>query len=109
MIKEMWYLNSGCSQYMTGNKSILTNLQVSNQDSVIFDDGAKGRIIGTSSSIIPTLYGLKDVFLVEGIYGKPDQCKPTLRGKCSYTIYKGQVYSTKPKPLSSYGRANYLI
>ena len=52
---------------MTGNKSILTNLQVSNQDSVIFGDDAKGRIIGIGSLIIPGLSGLKDVLLVEGL------------------------------------------
>ena len=52
LIKERWYLDSGCSQHMTGNKSILTNLQVFNQDSVIFGDGAKGRIIATWFLII---------------------------------------------------------
>ena len=67
MIKERWYLHCGCSQHIIGNKSILTNLQVSNQDSVIFNDDARGRIIGMCSLIIPSLSGLKDVLVVEGV------------------------------------------
>ena len=64
---EKWYLDSGCSQHMIGNNSMLKNLQVFNQESEIFDDGARGRIIGTSSLIIPDLSRLKNVLLVEGL------------------------------------------
>ena len=52
---------------MTGYKSTLKNLQVSIQDSLISSEGARGRIIGTNSLIIPSLSKLKDVLLVEGL------------------------------------------
>ena len=52
---------------MTGHKYILSNLHISSQNSVIFGEAAKGRIIGTCSLIIPGLYRLKDVLLVEGL------------------------------------------
>ena len=50
---------------MTGNNFSLENVQVSSQDSLIFGDGARGRIIRTSSLIIPDLSELKDILLVE--------------------------------------------
>ena len=67
MSEERWYFDSGCSQHMTENKNILTNLQSSHQDNVIFGDGARGRIIGTCTLFFPGLSRLKEVLLVKGI------------------------------------------
>ena len=67
MIKEEWYFDSGCSWHMIGNEHILTNLQPSSQDSVIFGDDASGRVIGTGSLVIPGLSKLKNLLLVEGL------------------------------------------
>ena len=67
MIKEEWYFNSRCSWHMMGNKHILTDLQPSSQDSVIFGDGAKGRVVGTGSLIILEMSKRKNVLLFEGL------------------------------------------
>ena len=67
MSEERWYFDSGCSQHMNKNKNILTNLQSTRQDNVIFEEGAKGRIIGTSTLIFYGLSKLKEVLLIEGL------------------------------------------
>ena len=51
---------------MTRNEHILTDLQPSSHGSVIFGDGARGRVIGKGSLVIPRLSKLKNVLLVEG-------------------------------------------
>ena len=67
MSEERWYFDSGCSQHMIGNRNILTKLQFSCQDNVIFRDSARGRITGTCTLIFHGLSKLKEVFLVEGL------------------------------------------
>ena len=67
MNEERWYFDSGCSQHMTRNRNILTNLQPSRQDNVIFKDNARGKIVGPGALIFPGLSRLKDVVLVEGL------------------------------------------
>ena len=67
MNKEISYFDSGCSQHMIGNRNILTNLQPSRQDNVIFRVGTKGKIVGTRALIFLALSRLKDVLLVEGL------------------------------------------
>ena len=52
---------------MTENKCILTDLQTSRQNSVIFGDDARGKFVGMGFLIIPSLSRLKDVMLVEGL------------------------------------------
>ena len=42
----MWYLDSGCSRHMTGNKSLLNNIKKVAAGDVTFGDSSKGRIIG---------------------------------------------------------------
>ena len=42
----MWYLDSGCSRHMTGNKSLLNNIKKVAAGDVTFGDSIKGRIIG---------------------------------------------------------------
>ena len=43
---EGWYLDSGCSRHMTGNKRFLTKLEDTNGQFVTFGGGAKGKIVG---------------------------------------------------------------
>ena len=52
---------------MTGNEYKLFNLQPSSQDSVIFGDGARGRVIGIGSLVILGLSKLKKLMLIEGL------------------------------------------
>ena len=65
MNEERCYFDSGCSQHMTERINILTNLQPSREDNVIFGDGARGKIEGMGILIFHGLSRLKDIFLVE--------------------------------------------
>ena len=42
----MWYLDSGCSRHMTGNKSLLNDIKKVTAGVVTFGDSSKGNIIG---------------------------------------------------------------
>ncbi|KAL8116562.1 hypothetical protein AgCh_022909 [Apium graveolens] len=44
--KDLWYLDSGCSRHITGNKSLLNNIKKFTAGSVTFEDRSKGIIIG---------------------------------------------------------------
>ena len=43
---DMWYLDTGCSRHMTGNKSLLNNIKKGSTNDVTFGDSSKDRIIG---------------------------------------------------------------
>nr|XP_017227646.1 PREDICTED: uncharacterized protein LOC108203320 [Daucus carota subsp. sativus] len=44
--RDMWYLDSGCSRHMTGNKSLLNSIRKVTAGSVTFGDSSKGSIVG---------------------------------------------------------------
>ncbi|KAL8135018.1 hypothetical protein AgCh_009883 [Apium graveolens] len=44
--QDIWYLDSGCSRHMTGNKSLLNNIKKVIAWSVTFGDNSKGNIVG---------------------------------------------------------------
>jgi hypothetical protein len=44
--KEDWYIDSGCSRHITGNKNLLTGLHPHATSYVTFGDGVKGEIKG---------------------------------------------------------------
>lgn len=55
---SQWYLDSGCSRHMTGDKSKLTSLKAYQGGSVTFGDGSVSQVIGKgtiSGPNIPTL------------------------------------------------------
>ena len=41
-----WYLDSGCSRYVTGDKSILVNYKSVSNGLVIFGDSVQGKVLG---------------------------------------------------------------
>ena len=45
-IKNKWYLDSGCSSHMTGDKEQFHKLDAKDGGYVTFGDNAKGKIIG---------------------------------------------------------------
>ena len=64
---QKWYFDSGSSKHMTCNKKFLTNLQPYNLESVTFDDGAKGTMIGSGLPKVPGMPKLEDVLLMNGL------------------------------------------
>ncbi|GAV83708.1 hypothetical protein CFOL_v3_27154 [Cephalotus follicularis] len=47
--KTQWYLDSGCSKHMTGDKSVFVNYESKEGGVVTFGDNAKGKIMGFGS------------------------------------------------------------
>ena len=44
--KELWYVDSGCSRHMTGERSNFLSLTALNVGSVAFGNGKSGTIVG---------------------------------------------------------------
>ena len=66
-VQEKWYVDSGNSKHMAGNKEFLTNLQLCSLESVTFGDSAKGTVLGSGSLKIPGMPKLYNVLLVNGL------------------------------------------
>ena len=62
----MWYLDSGCSRHMTGNKSLLNDIKKVTAGSVTFGDSSKGSIIGIGN-IGNEHFKIANVQLVTGL------------------------------------------
>ncbi|WP_439126601.1 hypothetical protein, partial [Photobacterium alginatilyticum] len=47
--EDKWFLDSGCSRHMTGDKTKFTTLAPKDGGYVTFGDNGKGKIIGIGS------------------------------------------------------------
>jgi len=63
----MWYLDSGCSRHMTGDKRKIKNLKRKDQGFVTYGDNNKGKIIGTGDVGGGDTLEIKDVLFIEGL------------------------------------------
>ena len=63
----MWYLDSGCSRYMTGDKKKFKNFKRKEQGFVTYGDNNKGKILGTGAVGERNTLEIKDLLLVEGL------------------------------------------
>ncbi|KAL8120256.1 hypothetical protein AgCh_017419 [Apium graveolens] len=61
--QDIWYLDSGCSRHMTGNKSLLNNIKKVSAGSVTFGDSSKGNIRDIGNEKVK----ISDVQLVTGL------------------------------------------
>ncbi|XP_021731349.1 uncharacterized protein LOC110698260 [Chenopodium quinoa] len=62
-----WYLDSGCSKHMTGDKSKFLSLEDYPGGTVTFGDNKKGEIIGKGKIGRSKSHSIVNVFLVEGL------------------------------------------
>jgi len=44
--QHMWYMNSGCSKHMTGDRTKFVNLLLKQEGHVTYGDNNKGKILG---------------------------------------------------------------
>ncbi|CAJ2637412.1 unnamed protein product [Trifolium pratense] len=65
-MNHSWYLDSGCSRHMTGEKRLFSKLTLKEGGSVGFGGNQKGKIIGTSTVGNSSL-SINDVWLVDGL------------------------------------------
>ena len=63
----LWYLDSGCSRHMTGNKGLFKTLFEGKIGTVTFGDGSKSVIKGIGTMDIPGLPVFEDVWYVDGL------------------------------------------
>ena len=63
----LWYLDSGCSTHMTGNKGLFKTLFEGKIGTVTFGDGSKSVIRGIGIVDIPGLPVFEDVWYVDGL------------------------------------------
>ena len=63
----LWYLESGCSRHMTGNKDLFKTLFEGKIGTVTFGDGSKSVIRGIGTVDIPGLPVFEDVWYVNGL------------------------------------------
>ncbi|KAK0586597.1 hypothetical protein LWI29_009370 [Acer saccharum] len=62
-----WYLDSGCSRNMTGNKEFFKNLVLKDGGWVTFGDGTKKQVLGKGTICIPGLPKLRNTLYVDGL------------------------------------------
>ncbi|XP_024155806.1 uncharacterized protein LOC112163777 [Rosa chinensis] len=66
--RDFWYVDSGCSRHMTGDKSWFTSFEDENTiGSVTFGDGRKANILAQGTVNTPGIPNLKNVLSVEGL------------------------------------------
>ena len=63
----LWYLDSGCSSHMIGNKALFKTLFEGKIGIVTFGDGSKSMIRGIETVDIPGLSVFEDVWYVDGL------------------------------------------
>ena len=66
-ISCLWYLDSGCSRHMTGDKSLFKNLKEKEDGFVTFGDGSHSQVLGKGTVDIPRLPLLTDVLYIKGL------------------------------------------
>jgi hypothetical protein len=65
--KDKWFLNSGCSRHMTGDKNKFTSLTLKDGGNIKFSDNSKGKIIGIGNIGKTHSLVIEDVLLVDGL------------------------------------------
>ena len=63
--RSMWYLDSGCSRHMTGDKKKFKNFKNKEQGFATYGDNNKEKILGTSDVGGGNTLEIKDVLYEE--------------------------------------------
>ena len=63
----LWYLESGCSRHMTGDKTLFKTLKEKVGDYVTFGGGSHAQVLDKGTIEIPGLPLLKDVLHIKGL------------------------------------------
>ena len=64
---QSWYLDSGCSRHMTGERHVFQDLELKPGGVVGFGGNQKGNIIGSGTVGNGKLPSINNVLLVEGL------------------------------------------
>ena len=66
----LWYLDSGCSHHMIGDKSLFKSFKEKVGDCMTFGNGSYAQVLGKGTIEIPGLPLLKDVLYIKGLKSK---------------------------------------
>jgi hypothetical protein len=61
----LWYLDSGCSKHMTGDKTLLKEVQMGKGGRITYGDGSQSKVIGKGIIDIPGLRTSQEALYVE--------------------------------------------
>ena len=64
---QLWYVDSGCSRHMTGEKSNFLSLTATEGGSVAFGNGKSGTIVGIGKVGESLSHSIDSVYLVDGL------------------------------------------
>ena len=65
--RQLWYIESGCSRHMTGEKSNFLSLTASEGGSVAFGNGKSGTIVGIGKIGESLSHSIDNVYFVDGL------------------------------------------
>ena len=65
---SQWYLDSGCSRHMTGDRKWLNNIEEMDGGTVTFGDSNKGKIKGIGEIVLDDDVLVKNILFVEGLH-----------------------------------------
>ena len=63
----LWYLDSGCSKHMTGDRSLFKVFESKKGGNVTFGDGSKSQIKGKGTISLTRMPDIANVLYVEGL------------------------------------------
>ena len=75
---QLWFVDSGCSRHMTGEKSNFLSLAATQGGSVPFGNGKSGTIIGIGGIGESLSHSIEDVYLLDGLKTQFVKCVPTV-------------------------------
>ncbi|XP_070013483.1 uncharacterized protein [Nicotiana sylvestris] len=64
---QIWYMDSGCSKQMIGNKNQFLSLEDLKRGDVSFENGKKGEIIGVGKVGKTDSHSIENVYLIDGL------------------------------------------
>ena len=64
---QLWYVDSGCSMHMTGEKFNFLSLTIAQGGGVTFGNGKSGTIVGIGKIGESLSYSIDGVYLVDGL------------------------------------------
>jgi len=64
---QLWFIDSGCSRHMTGEKANFLSLATTQGGSVAFGNGKSGTIMGIGKIGESLFNSIEDVYLVDGL------------------------------------------
>ena len=64
---SLWYLDSGCSRHMTGDRAYLSTIIEYEGGTVTFGDGNIAKVVGKGTLNVPNMPVIEDVLYVDGL------------------------------------------